>query len=270
MGCGDGAPSPCRVALEQAIIYLPTSEACNLGSACRLLWTFLNLPDKSCAYWFEPVSGIWASYDEDSAWFHLLADLRLAASYLKQLRKIQVKGPLEFQSTKEVEALISSLTDLTGEVSCCKSHCFAVSWVFNPSCVDKMFRYHKVGSIVSEPVRFRCNYGVAFDVTLGVAKTSSCDSAFEIGIASIAFAGNYLAPIEVRAAVRFPLLQALGINQVCSTSPNFSTELASATDHMPQSITFELDEGGQMEFLSNAKLWSLLRVDVPNWCKPVS
>ncbi|CAK0862528.1 unnamed protein product [Prorocentrum cordatum] len=116
------------IVFEQASVYLPSSDAAQLGASCWTLEAFLDGAHRPGAYWLLQQGAARGRYEGGVAWLHALAELRSAAAFAEEIRRVKVPGQLEFHSGSVLRACIAALAGAGG-----RPFDFAVTWRFAPS-----------------------------------------------------------------------------------------------------------------------------------------
>lgn len=194
------------------------------------------------------------AYCDGVVWLHVLTSFAKSSAFAELTTRLQITGSASFQTEAELDALTETLA-LEAQDNVC-SHRFIVEWRLGG---DKGLDHFLGGRILSESVKFKCSYGVAFNVQLSLSVPASEESSIGISL-SIEMDDNYLSPIDIIASgVLFgagclPEVRAGGGSNL---NPN-------------ESGTLNVDRKTLQQLLERGWQTALLRVEVPRWCRPVA
>lgn len=246
------------IAFEQASVYLPSSDAAQLGVGCWTLQAFLDGAHRVGAYWLLQLGAARGRYEDGVAWLHALADSRTVAAFAEEIRRVKVPSQLEFHSSSVLRACTAAMAS-AGD----RPYDFAVTWRFAPISVCAFLEGAHGGQepLLSEALRFECSHGFAFSIALALSRRRHSPGLMELRLGSIEVIGGALPPgLEIRASGTVPAVRAMGHMQADLLPVKCGGLGGSGV--RPHPIMLWLGEEQCEEFLQHHQLISLVCIDV--------
>jgi len=245
------------IAFEQASVFLPSSDAAQLGAGCWTLQTFLDGAHRAGTYWLLKHGAARGRYEGGVAWLHALADLRSVAAFAEEIRRVKVPSQLEFHSSSVLRACTAAMAG-AGD----RPYNFAVTWRFAPSSVSTFLEgSHVEGPLLSEAIGFECSHGFAFGIALALSRRRHSPGLLELHLGSIDIIGG-VPPcgLEICASGTVPAVRAMGHMQADLLPVKCGGLGGSGV--RPHPIVLWLGEEQCEEFLQHHQLISLMCIDV--------
>jgi len=191
------------------------------------------------------------------AWLHALAELRSAAAFAEEIRRVKVPGQLEFHSGSVLRACIAALAGAGG-----RPFDFAVTWRFAPSRVGAFLEgAHGEAPLLSEAIGFECSHGFSFGIALALSRRRHSPGLLELRLGPIDIIGGVRpSDLEICVSGTVPAVRAMGHMQADLLPVRCGGTGGSGV--RPHPIMLWLGEGQCEEFLQHHQIISLMCIDV--------